>query len=257
MQGDAARFHKDESHSRSPADKYFCEHFADEIHFVDLRECTLADLECLGELRRAKWIDLRNTEYDRLPALKGLRVESLLLPGSRVRSLAPIGDSETLKWLTFDDTSVADISPLARCKSLETVSCCRARITDIAPLADLEHLAELAIDDNPVKIIDPLRSCVALRSLSLNGVPCRDVSALSGLQHLEELNLERTHLSGVAALQKCTRLRRLSLKGASIDQLEGLCHLAHLSELNLTQSNASDHDIERFRSCLPNCRIKY
>jgi Leucine-rich repeat (LRR) protein len=256
-QSDAATFHKEQQHSRSVTDKYVCDHFSDEIHFVDLRDCSLVDLACLGDLRRAKWIDLRNTKYDHLPALKGLRVEYLFLPGSRVRSLDSISDSEALKWLIIDDTPVSDISPLSRCKSLETVSCCRTRITDIAPLAHLEGLTELAIDDNPVEIIDPLKSCMALRTLSLNGVPFRDISALSALQQLEELNLERTHLSSIGALRGCTSLRRLNLRGASIDEFRGLCHLLQLRELDLSRSNANDHDVEMLKGCLPNCRIQF
>ncbi|MBO2451122.1 NACHT domain-containing protein [Actinomadura barringtoniae] len=81
-----------------------------------------------------------------LEPLEALRPTVLNLSGTRIDSVAPLANQDSLVFLNLSETDVADLEPLRGAKDLNTlhlVNC--TRVTDLSPLADLPKLEFLYI----------------------------------------------------------------------------------------------------------------
>jgi uncharacterized protein (TIGR03067 family) len=226
-----------------------------------------------------------------LPSLKGLRVSSLDLSGTRVKTLDPLEGVRGLADLDLRDTQVGDpgLARLEEMADLESLSIARTHVTDhgLAHLGGLKrlrnldlggtgisdagmgHLARLGglrtltlggtkVSDTGLKELKGLRD---LERLDLSGLPITDagLAPLEGLEKLKNLTLVSTRVgdAGLAHLKRLTGLQELALSFTDVGD-EGLTHLkglAHLRSLIVIRTRVTDAGAAELRKALPGLAI--
>ncbi len=83
-----------------------------------------------------------------------------------------------LKKLIFNDSQIADLSPLAGLIHLQELFCHSTQVSDLSPLAGLGNLQQLACDSTQVSDLSPLAGLANLRGLSCSNTPVFDLSPL-------------------------------------------------------------------------------
>ena len=90
------------------------------------------------------------------------------LRSSQLADLTPVSRLVTLQSLDCSDTSIVDLSPLAGLQSLRTLDCSRTRVKDLTPLSALTALQLLDCSDTCVRYKDlkPLKAALASLKIS-------------------------------------------------------------------------------------------
>jgi Leucine-rich repeat (LRR) protein len=97
--------------------------------------------------------------------------------------------------VSFQNTPVSDLSPLAELKSLETLALHNTQVSDLSLLAELKNLKQLYLSNMQVSDLSPLSELKNLEGLGLYGTQVSDLSPLAELKNLEWLGLEDTQVS--------------------------------------------------------------
>ena len=226
-----------------------------------------------------------------LPSLKGLRLSSLNLAGTRVKTLEPLEGVRGITFLDIRDTQVGDagMARLEGMADLETLSIARTPVTDrgLAHLGGLKRLRDLdlggtAISDAGMEHLarlgglrslslvgtrvsdaglEPLKGLGELEMLDLSGLPITGagLARLEGLKKLKNLTLVKTRVgdAGLAHLKGLTGLQELSLISTDVGD-EGLAHLeglTHLRSLLVIRTRVTDAGAARLRKALPGLTI--
>ena len=124
-------------------------------------------------------------------------VESLTLTGGDVQSLEGIADTSALQSLTLVDCPAFDLTPLAGCKKLTSLT---IRWTG-------DYAGEGSYD------LSPLISCARLNTLTLAGKGVTDLSVLSKLTKLKTLTIENIAADDYSPIESLS-LKHLGLYGA-------------------------------------------
>lgn len=192
-------------------------------------------LAALRGLSRLRYLDINrgagvtDAGFRYLAGLTAL--QRLGLPGTQVRSLAPLAGASELMTLTLNGAPLTDASlgPLARMTRLTSLALADAELTD----AGLAHL-------------EPLTGLV---SLTLRGTRITDagLKPLGRLPSLQVLDLSRTAITdaGLAQLSGLAALRNLALAETAVGDagLAQLAGLQALSVLNLQGTRVSDASV--------------
>lgn len=123
------------------------------------------------------------------------------------------------------NSTLQDLTPLAKAKNLEYLELsCRA-LEDISPLANLPNLTTLYLEDTLVEDITPLANITTLNTL--------------GIYETRNYRDEHGLVSDLTPLQNLSELRRLTIYRQSVKELpEGF------SQLNLYSLDMSDNVIQ-------------
>ncbi|MEP0706747.1 MAG: leucine-rich repeat domain-containing protein [Parvibaculum sp.] len=167
---------------------------------------------------------------DRIPeSLSRLSaVERLGFNDTKIADLSPLCGLNSLRWLDLDGTQVSDLSPLRGLRALSTLYLSGTRVSDLSPLSELSVLGVLHLDDTEVSDLSPLSGLGALRMLHLNDTQISDLSPLSGLNALSMLHLDGTQISDLSPISGLSALRRLDLDRTQVSDLSPLIELRKL-----------------------------
>ena len=181
-----------------------------------------------------------------------------------IRDLTGIEHAINASWFTFETNQIADLSPLARLKSLYKLRLGHNHISDLAPLSGLINLTYLSLYNNPeIKELSPLTSLknlqyislvnstkisdisslaelVNLKHIQIWGSPISDLSPLAGLTHLEILDICGADKPNISVLKELTGLKEVYLVSNGISDLQPLAELTGLTRLNLDDNKISD-----------------
>jgi serine/threonine protein kinase/Leucine-rich repeat (LRR) protein len=150
---------------------------------LKLKKTGVTDLRPLKGMP-LRFIDLWDSPVSSLDGLQDLPLEHVNLMGTQVADVSAVcGPALELLWC--DGAPLRDITPLARCKSLRSLSLAVTSVDDIAPLRGLP-----------------------LTLLRLEGSSVRDLSALHGMVSLEKLVLPEVS-EKLDFLRELPRLRKL------------------------------------------------
>ncbi len=154
---------------------------------VDIASDKLSDLAPLRALPALRVLWLRDaTKLTQLWALRGLKLQSLILQRVPVTDLSPLRDAPYLTRLTVGDSpGFSDLSPLRGMKRLEAVELGGTGVSDLAPISGLP-LHALNIQATKVTDLSPLR-LMPLKALWLSFVPWRDSRLLRSIKTLEKV----------------------------------------------------------------------
>ena len=134
-----------------------------------------------------------------------------------IRDLTGIEHATNLKWLSFAENQVSDLSPLATLTQLETLyGWSNDDLKDIFPLANLIQLRDLDLGGCQVSDIQPLANLTQLESLRLHWNQIEDITPLANLTNLTELWLNANRIVDISPLENLTMLKELQIQNNAI-----------------------------------------
>ena len=128
--------------------------------------------------------------------------ETLILTGDTAGSLARLENHATLKYITLYNCPAVDLTPLATCKQLQSVTI---------------HSDAAAVESD-VYDLTPLTKCTRLRSLTLHGPCINNLSPLAKMQALTTLSIASLTADDYTPIASL-RIRRLHIAGAPAEQI--------------------------------------
>ncbi len=177
--------------------------------------------------------DLTGLEF--APNLVTLSIEA-----HDIRSLEPIKDLTTLKYLRFTGSeNLGDISPIRGLTNLEELQLGNTGISDITPLANLTNLEHLDLKNNEIHDISALANLTKLTFLNLwNNAPrdqpelkgnnqVRDIGPLANLTALTHLYLDGNQISDLTPLANLTELILLEIQDNQVRDISPITGIAH------------------------------
>jgi len=163
-------------------------------------------------------IDFRGA-YSNLTDIAALagwsRLTAVDLAHTGITDLAPLR-SHPLEHLTVSDTRVADLSPLAAMRTLQTLRLSRLLRADLTPVWGLTEVEDLVLSFTAVHDLAPLRAFHKLRRLDLWGTRFDSFEPLTGLP-LEQLTANYSVVPDLSPLARIATLRQVSLYGVPTD----------------------------------------
>jgi hypothetical protein len=174
-----------------------------------------ARLDILSRLPRLRTLFLSSWLPERSPLPKEMKnLKSLILAGTPLSDLSPVGDLAQLEQLILFGDEAADLAPLAKLPRLKTLSLTACeKVTDLGPLKNLplEYLSfppkvsqeqfDAVVKDHP-----------GLKAVELFGCEnVKDVAALKSLKNLEALVLIKPAFEGEKHLADLKELKGLRL----------------------------------------------
>ncbi|MEM7767696.1 MAG: leucine-rich repeat domain-containing protein [Pseudomonadota bacterium] len=133
-----------------------------------------------------------------------------------------------------------ELSPIARLRSLESLSMRKLPEPDLSPIAGLTNLKELAFTSSKVMDLSPLSDLRGLQKLAFAGSPVTELTPLTGLQLLEELYCHGTAITDLSPLSRLSRLRHLDCAETMVSDLSALSGLNDLERLYVLKTPVSD-----------------
>ena len=217
-------------------------------------EQTLARLIKDPGLRDCVWYaaDIHSQDTEETILHKLHQCEELVLKkpsgDSALHSLEDLPNLPNLKSLSldfdaWDDSSVADFTPIAALPRLERLSIQNhaKEETDLSFLAEMPHVTELYLPNCQLKDITFLQEMTQLERLSLYETEVQDLAVLENLQSLVELALSgNSHARNLETVGKLTRLQDLGLQNCGIGDIGFLSGLTQLRSLNLNNNSITD-----------------
>ena len=98
------------------------------------------------------------------PSLAELReLGTLVIDGTAVQELGPVGALKGLVKLLLTDAPVSDISALAHLPAIRELHLDNTKVTNLTPISSLRELVHLSIQETKVADIAPLRGLENLR----------------------------------------------------------------------------------------------
>ena len=131
----------------------------------------------------------------------------------RVTDITALPGCTKIEDLALHDNNIADISPLANCRSLVSLSLYRNRVTDISALASCGKLEDVWLPENSITDISALASCRRLRYLDVGVNRVTDISALAHCRKLWGVALPYNQITDISVLESCPRLEIVEIFG--------------------------------------------
>ncbi len=125
----------------------------------------------------------------------------------RVTDIRALSGCTNIEYLDLDGNEIADISPLAYCGALLSLSLCLNRITDISALASCGKLENVWLPENDIRDISALASCKRLRYLDVCVNLITDISVLAHFRKLWGVSLPINQITDISVLESCPRLK--------------------------------------------------
>ncbi len=133
-----------------------------------VQDDTISDLRPLAALRSLKRLELSVASDADVSPLAGLALEELHLSGVALGDLGRL--PRQLRSLEIYESELRDLSPLARCTTLEHLVVVDSPVVSVAPLGRLRRLETLALDGTRVRDLSPVLRLPRLTSLSIRGI---------------------------------------------------------------------------------------
>jgi len=122
-----------------------------------------------------------------------------------------------LRELFLPPAGIADLSPIAGAKKMETLGIARNPVVDLTPLADMTNMDRLDLASTQVSDLSPLAKMTKMTELTLDGTAVTDIAVLRGMTKLERLSLKSTAIKDIKVLEPLKTLKFLYITDSSVD----------------------------------------
>lgn len=156
---------------------------------------------------------------------------------SSLWDLTPLAKLVDLKYLNISGTRVTDLVPLRNLTKLEVLNCSRTNVVDLEPLKYATSMRELICEETKVSNLSILANFPRLEKLFCSGSPVRKLENIAGLKDLRCAN---TPIASLAPLTKVASLVSLDCSQTSVADLQPLAQAAKLSLLNIEATAVKD-----------------
>ena len=198
---------------------------------LDLSKTPISDLALLADM---PLVDLNLngcTAITDFRPLSGLPLRRLFLDGTKMIDLAPLAKVRTLKTLSLQLTGVRDLSPLQGLP-IESLDLFECKVSDLTPLHD-SPLRILGLQHATVGDLKPLAG-LRLEYLDCTGIAATDFSVLAGMP-LKSLSLQITRVGDLSFLRRMP-LEILNLHGCLLARgFQAVAELENLEWLTLPE----------------------
>ncbi|NUN96413.1 MAG: protein kinase [Candidatus Omnitrophica bacterium] len=194
-----------------------------------------SDIERVSRLRLAA---ANGPPLDQLSCFPNLA--DLCILDSTLGNLTPLARLPLLTRLDLTRSSLLAPETLASLEGLTSLTLSKTNVRDLSPLARMSGLLHLGLEGCEVESLGPLRNLKQLAHLLANRAGIRDVSALAGLTELEHLHLDGNLIEDLDPLSELSNLVVLELSSNPVRDLAPLSELTHLRGLNLANCGFSD-----------------
>ena len=176
------------------------------VTLPDGRKLLATDHAALIAFARANKIP-QETLWEDITVRQHGRVTEGRFQGWSVTDITALPGCTKIEDLQLDDNEIADISPLANCGTLVSLSLCRNRITDISALASCVKLENVWLPENSITDSSALASCKRLRYLDVDVNRITDISVLAHFRKLWGGSLADNEITDISVLESCPRLK--------------------------------------------------
>ena len=154
---------------------------------------------------------------DRLQAHKLIYTKELSFSGDDFRTLAPLARLKWLESLSFNDTRVEDLKPIAAHKNLKSLKMPEnPGINDLSPISAYSHLEVLDIQNTMVKDLKPISTIISLKILKINGTKVTSLKSLAGLKNLEQIDFFNTKVWFLKPLYSMKKIEKVKCYNTKI-----------------------------------------
>jgi internalin A len=133
------------------------------------------DLGVLRDMKRLRELNINRLDVADFTPLQDLALHSLALEASSIKDLSPIAKIKTLRTLDISNTAVSDGAQLAHLKELRALKMFSTGITDLSFLDQLEALQELGIDGLSTSSCEPLFKLKTITRLTASFAVAREM----------------------------------------------------------------------------------
>ncbi len=145
-----------------------------------------------------------NEQLHRIALKRELEAE-----GTSFRTLDLLPEMPRLQSLTFKNTRISSLQPVAALRKLKVLRCPGNPIAEIEPLSAVTTLEVLDLSDTRITKLDPLASLNGLKELYISGTNVKDLGPVSGLYELEIIDFSKTKVKQIKALINLENLRQV------------------------------------------------
>lgn len=215
---------------------------------LTLSDTKVEDIAALSKFNGHK-LDLTGSPVDSLAPLrtaKFTRSGILMVSGTQISDLSPIGLQKELTELHAAETLVSDAKGIEQCKSLRTLDLSGTRITEFSPIAKLKNLSRLLLRETQIADLSGIEKLKRLKTIDFSGCPIVSIPDLTELESLKEIDLSNTPLNDLASLGKLKNrfpgLRKPSINLARIHATDfsPLKNIKAASKLDLSGTKIID-----------------
>lgn len=186
----------------------------------------------------------------KMSQLKGLDCNLNFTQSRRggIKSLEGLEYAVNMTILDLTGNEVIDLTPLKKCKNLETLELddqylakseqnpTDKYLTDISPLKGLTKLKKLVLKNNKIENLSAIGSLTELEELDLYGN--RGIKSINGFENLKKLKkllLNRTGgITDISPLKECKDLEELSIQYNKVSSIEALKDHEKLTLLDIS-----------------------
>lgn len=153
---------------------------------VSLENNLLTDLSGLAGLPHLAVADFRRNAVSNISVVATWpELTELYLGGNRSLSdLSPLAECTGIVSLSVADTGVQDLSPLASLTALKSLQIQGNGLTDLSPLGHTSALQWLEAADNAITDVSPLQGHLSLWYIDLTGNPVENPETLGALPEI-------------------------------------------------------------------------
>ena len=145
------------------------------------------------------------------------------------------------KVLIWSNPFHFNLSLLAPCSNLRSLTCCGAWVADLGPLASLPKFEELVCENSqPLTDVSALTACKRLRIIDIRGSGVQDLNPLASCTSLEILDCSGTNIQDLDPLASCASLKSFSFRETFIKDLSDLSACRELIYLDCRITSVRD-----------------
>jgi Leucine-rich repeat (LRR) protein len=122
-----------------------------------------------------------------------------------------------LRELFLPPSGIADLSPIAGSKKMETLGIARNPVVDLSPLADMTNMDRLDLASTQVVDLSPISKMTKMTELTLDGTAVTDLTPIKDMTKLERLSLKSTAIKDITVLQPMKSLKFLYIADSAVD----------------------------------------
>lgn len=167
--------------------------------------------------------------------------------GKGIKSLEGLQHCAAIMLIDLGKNEIADVSPLAGLKKLQSITLSNNQIKDIKPLEELtavqlldlsgnqvesleaitkmSNLRSLWMADNKIKSLQPVTQLPKIWSLHVAGNGLTDISPVGSLKWLTNLDIDRNEVTSLESLKPLTELDILLVRDNKISDLQPLVEM--------------------------------
>jgi GTPase SAR1 family protein len=172
---------------------------------------------------------------------KRTRSYNLNLLDSDITEIPPaVSELTWLQAISFSNTKIIDLSPIANLSSLKNLNLSNTPIVDISPVAGLPSLQYLDVSFTQVEEISPVENLSSLRILRASNTHIKNLSPIANLFSLQQLDVSFTQIKDISPAENLSSLQVLFARNTQIENIPQIANLSSLRHLNLSNTQIKD-----------------